>query len=500
MSGTTYLAGRALLALVLMLAFYGLALAMVGLLLGVLYLEVYLGKFQLQITLFCLIGAFLIVKAIVPRPDRFPAPGPRLGPGGQPRVFAEIREVAAATGQAMPADVYLILEVNAWVSQRGGFMGFGSRRVMGLGLPLLQALDVSEFRAVIAHEFGHYHGGDVGIGPWIYKTRAALGRTLQELGEHSGFLTIPFHWYAALFFRVTHAVSRHQELLADALAAKVAGASALGRGLRATHAAALVFPAYMHHEVDPVVTAGYLPPLAAGFAGVLEVPTIAQGVEQALRKELEEGKPDPYDTHPPLRERLAALGVASSESAHRAGPRALSLLESVPDLESELATGWASRYHPAEGGTSLNLNPRVVSLTPVSWDEVGTRVSLPGWRRFVKQFAGLLAGVTPASLPALDWAELGGKIARGGTGADAFAAAEGVVGVAVGLALVRAGYVIDSHPGSPHAVVRGDERIDVFALRERLTRSPEEAEAWRAFCARIGIAADDLGALASGTG
>ena len=52
-------------------------------------------------------------------------------------------------------------------------MGFGSRRVMGLGLSLMQILTVSELRAVVAHEFGHFHGGDVAIGPWIHKTSAA---------------------------------------------------------------------------------------------------------------------------------------------------------------------------------------------------------------------------------------------------------------------------------------------------------------------------------------
>jgi Zn-dependent protease with chaperone function len=61
--------------------------------------------------------------------------------------------------------------VNAWVMQRGGIMGFGSRRVMGLGLPLMRILTCAQFSAVLAHEFGHYHGGDTKIGPWIYKTR-----------------------------------------------------------------------------------------------------------------------------------------------------------------------------------------------------------------------------------------------------------------------------------------------------------------------------------------
>ena len=54
---------------------------------------------------------------------------------------------------------------------------------MGIGLPLLQALTSSQFRAVIAHEFGHYAGGDLKLGGWIYKTRGAMGRTIKNLAR-----------------------------------------------------------------------------------------------------------------------------------------------------------------------------------------------------------------------------------------------------------------------------------------------------------------------------
>jgi heat shock protein HtpX len=498
-AGTTFLAGRAALAVVLMIAFYGLALVVIALLLGVLLLEVRLGKFNLQITIFAVVGAFLILKSIVPRPDRFLAPGPRLGPAQQPRLFSELRRVAADTGQEMPTEVYLILDVNAWVSQRGGFMGIGSRRVMGLGLPLLQVLDLRQLRGVIAHEFGHYHGGDVRIGPWIYQTRGALVRTLQDLSQHSDLLTAPFRWYASLFFRVTHAVSRHQELLADALAARVASAPALASGLRATHAAGLVFPVYLHADVDPVVTAGYLPPLAAGFAQVLERPEISRQLEEAVEQEYKEGKQDPYDTHPPLRERLAALGTTPSGPAISAGERAVALLEELPDLERDLAHTWANRARAVpEDGAALNLGSRVASLTSLSWDEVGTRIALPAWKTFAKPFSSRLAGVTPAALPTLDWAALGGKLNPGGTGAEALQAANTVVGVAVGLALVRQGYALDSRPGAGPALVHGDERVQVFGLRERLGRAAKEVDEWRAFCERTGIGGDDLGLVAGG--
>jgi hypothetical protein len=48
-------------------------------------------------------------------------------------------------------EVYLIGEPNAWVTVRRGMMGFGGRRIMGLGLPLLGALNISQFRAILAH-------------------------------------------------------------------------------------------------------------------------------------------------------------------------------------------------------------------------------------------------------------------------------------------------------------------------------------------------------------
>jgi heat shock protein HtpX len=105
-----------------------------------------------------------------------------------------IREVARAAGQPMSSEVYLVPERNAFVTQRGGIMGFFSRRVFGLGLPLLRTLDADQMRAVLAHEFGHFHGGDTKLGLWIYKTRSAIGRTLHALEQRGSALSLPFRW------------------------------------------------------------------------------------------------------------------------------------------------------------------------------------------------------------------------------------------------------------------------------------------------------------------
>ena len=191
MSSSPSLAGRAVLAVGLMLGFYILAVAMAGALLYIPYAEwTYAGKLHLKLALFCILGAGTIFWAILPRPDRFVPPGPALHPNDHPKLFEVLVGIATATQQEMPSEVYLTAEVNAWVMHRGGIMGFGSRRVMGLGLPLLEVLSVSQLRAVLAHEFGHFHGGDTKLGPWIYKTRAAIGRTQEGLTRHSSLVSV----------------------------------------------------------------------------------------------------------------------------------------------------------------------------------------------------------------------------------------------------------------------------------------------------------------------
>src|SRR5205085_12137526 len=105
-------------------------------------------------------------------------------------------------------------------------------------------------KAIIAHEFGHYSSGDVKLGPWIHKTRATIGRTIA--GVQQTAVRAPFLWYGRQFLKLTHAVSRQQEFIADQIAARVAGHQAAGSALRRVTAIAPLFSAYIGNEVLPV--------------------------------------------------------------------------------------------------------------------------------------------------------------------------------------------------------------------------------------------------------
>ncbi len=477
------LAARAVLAIVLMLGFYILAIAIAGLLLYIPYAEwAYAGRVHLKIAFFCVAGAGIILWSIVPRPDRFTAPGPVLSPNQHTRLFDALRDIAKATNQEMPSEVYLVPEMNAWVTHRSGIMGFGSRRVMGLGLPLLQVLSVSQLRAVVAHEFGHFYGGDTKLGPWVYKTRSAIRRTLEGLAEHSSLLQKPFLWYGMLFFRISHAVSRRQEFTADDLAARVVGRRHVIEGLKLTHSAGLAFDAYWRNEVVPVLRNGWRPPLADGFRHFYASPWVAEAVSASLDHELQGRKADRYDTHPSLRERVDAFEQWPEWEMPGNDLPAISLLQSVEGLEIELIESIL------DGATTQRLKP-------VTWEEVGHEIWAPTWEAETRKYGEALAGITPARLPEISQTldAFASQLAEDVAPAERQKQATAILSMAFAVALNGKGWKVHALPGDDVVFEYNGFRIKPFEVVPKLVSGELTSEAWNQLCVTYEIADLDLG-------
>ena len=400
MSPRLFVFSRALLAVGLMVGFYALALAIISLLGFIGYEAVATGRLGfggLKILAFCGIGIVTIFFSVLPRREEFKQPGPLVEPSDFPDLFREIRDIAAKAGQAMPAEIYLLPDLNAFVSERGGFLGFGRVRILGVGLPLLQTLTVNEVRAVLAHEFGHYHGGDTAVGPWIHKIRAAMARTLEGLAEQSAILRKPFEWYGILFLRTTLAVSRYQEYAADQLAASVAGRLPMVSGLKKVHAFGPMSSAFWTHEVGPAINAGYRPRLAEGFQAFLATPRISASLPKILEDVLKEESTSPYNSHPCLRDRLLALGGADpapGEADDASGP-ALELVRGHERLE------------PGLFGFMLGISPD--KLEPLAWEDSGEKIHRPRMASFYEPFAAKLATLSFREYP--DYFDQPGKVA-----------------------------------------------------------------------------------------
>ncbi len=442
-----------------------------------------------------IVVALVIVWSLLPRRDVFTPPGPRLDAREQPRLFAELAAVAGDLGESLPREVYLVADVNAWVSERGGMMGFGSRRVMGLGLPLLRILTISQFRAVLAHEFGHYYSGDTRLWPWVHKTRAAMARTLGNLGSDSvaralsifqlsrllhHLAVVALVWYWKIFLRVTQAISRRHEYRADELAAHLAGPQALIDGLSAVRGASAALAPFWQTEMIPAMQAGYRPSFSEGFARFIVAPAIGPQISKHVEDQLKQAATDPFDTHPALRDRVAALREQSPRQVAVDDTPAIALLDSLDQMELALLQTIVS---------GLN----VTSLKPMAWDRIGSEAYLPAWRTTVGECSTLLAKYTLETLPELvaNLNELSNYVRDPAgmllTREQRTERAAQVVWRAVTLALIERGWEFHATPGVCY-LERDGSRIlphEVVTQMRSKTLRPEE---WKERCRVLGIA------------
>lgn len=485
-----WMVARAVMAVALMAGFYLFALAIVAVLFWIPYAEwVYIERLDFKIATVCIGAGGAILWAVMPRPDRFEPPGPELTDVAHPRLFDLIRDVARNTEQAEPREVYLLSDVNAWVTQRGGVMGVGSRRVMGIGLPLLQSLSVAELRAVLAHEFGHYWGGDVAIGPWIYKTRAAIGRAIAQL--EGNLLQGLFNGYGRLFMKLTTAISRRQEYVADQLAARVAGASVMQRALKQVTALAPAHQAYLNTEVLPVVRSGFLPPVALGFDLFRADAGVRQATDRIVDETMTSGTTGEFDTHPTLRERLAALDALALANTSPGDSSPAAALINNPD-----ALGRAVLAHAVGAET-------VARLKAVAWDVVGSVVYAPKWRDSIDYHRAWLAPLRVDALPTgpAGYITLGSKlVGRDETNVNAeerIGRAVQMIGMALGCLLARSGWAVRSELGRPLLLVRGDALVNPFEMVRGLADGNVTRERWQEVCEQLGVAGQSLAPAAA---
>jgi len=449
-------------------------------------------------SLFLAIGGSVLGVTILwslrPRREQFRSPGVLLDPARNPRLFAELDRIASLLEEQVPTDVYLIPVANAWVTE------VRSKRILAIGLPLLGALTVAQFRAILAHEFAHYYGGDTRLGPWVYKARNTMVRTFQSLREPSPLLQVVARFalvallyqlvvlilsgYWKLFLRCTQLVSRKQEFRADELASQVAGSKALIDGLRVVNKIDPTVQMYWNNEVVPVMNAGFHAPLAEGFALFVAAPGISAALDDLLEKNLREEKTHAYDSHPPLRERIARASEYSArvgESSQDSGDSALAftLVEDLERAELELL------YLLVPSQQSQKLHT-------ASWESVKATVIADTWRKRVAQFATLLQPIQVSDLPNAcqnpTWVAsqipdppgmLLTRQQRNQRALDLF-------GVAVGQVLVENGWKLIAQPGV-FSLERDGRIVQPVVMVHELAAGKITPEAWVQQMAELGV-------------
>lgn len=245
--------------------------------------------------------------------------GQTLSPAQAPQLWSFVQDIARRTEARVPDTVVVGLNEGFFVTEHAVQLANGQRvpegRVLYLPLPYMSFMERPEVSAVVAHELGHFTGEDTRYGLQfspIY--RSLLNSILAVTNEHAddddgwrAWITAPASlygkWFLHSFDEAVHHWSRERELAADAFSSRIAGTAPAALALlRSAVLQEFVDEALAHNQQAP-------PHLREGVLSRVRRQVAEHGLGDP-RNHLDDQQSHPLDTHPTLKQRLDALGVA----------------------------------------------------------------------------------------------------------------------------------------------------------------------------------------------
>jgi Zn-dependent protease with chaperone function len=313
---------------------------------GIFYVFFIIGRIPVQIAVIVIVGVFYtliaIVRSVFTR-VRDADPGRLLPQAESPGLWKVAEEVAAKVG-ARPIDaIYITPGTEIAVTERGSLLsklrGTG-KRCLVLGLGVLPGLTQSQFKAILAHEYGHFTNRDTAGGNLAYQVKTSLHRMAYSLaasGQAHWFnpVWLFINGFYRVFLRITLGASRLQEILADRYAAMAYGKRNFIEGLKHTVRQNVVFDFQANHEVQASHNQrrmlGNLYRLSP-----IEAPALLEKVEKQV-EEVMSRTTSAYDSHPSVRYRIKLveqLGIL--ESGEYNSDPVSDLIHNLETLQSEM--------------------------------------------------------------------------------------------------------------------------------------------------------------------
>jgi Zn-dependent protease with chaperone function len=236
-------------------------------------------------------------------------------PEQEPELFRFLYQLADDAGAPRPHRVFLSGRVNAAVFYDLTLLNlvFPSKKNLEIGLALVNGLNLGEFKAVLAHEFGHFRQGSMAVGRWVYVAQQVATHIIYQRDILDRFLAglsridIRIAWIGWLLRLIVWALraildtafslvvlaqrslSREMEFHADMVSVSLTGSDALVHALHRLGAA---------DEAWERALAFAGQELAAGNA-VSDIFVVQKIVAQRMKDILDD---DYYECPPPLPE------------------------------------------------------------------------------------------------------------------------------------------------------------------------------------------------------
>ncbi|MGA1864546.1 MAG: M48 family metalloprotease [bacterium] len=215
-------------------------------------------------------------------------------------------------------EIFISDELNACILQipRFGIIGF-NRNYLKIGLPLMAVLSLDQFKACLAHEFGHLSKNHGRFSGWIYRLHSTWFALTEHYGSQGRSILL-FRWFLNRFFpyfsAYTFVLRRANEYEADqcseeATSPQIAALSLVNITIR-RH--------IIYHEIWPKIfqqiKENTPAPQNAISLVIQEISKVCptESVLKAIDLNLKL-KTLTNDSHPSLSDRLIALGIPGEQ-------------------------------------------------------------------------------------------------------------------------------------------------------------------------------------------
>jgi len=228
---------------------------------GLFYLFFSLGHYPIKFMLILAVGSALtiygIVRSLLVKVDSSD-PGRKLETDEAPELLSLTNEVAAKIGTRPIDEIRITPSTDLAVYENGSWkdkMQDKAKRILILGIGILKDFNLGDFRAVLAHEYGHFSNRDTAGGKIALRVRTDMDKYIIALcsaGQNVSW-NIAFQFlrlYNFIFRRISHGSTRLQEVMADYMAAKTYGKLTFQNGLTYVIRREIEFNAFANSEID----------------------------------------------------------------------------------------------------------------------------------------------------------------------------------------------------------------------------------------------------------
>jgi Zn-dependent protease with chaperone function len=231
---------------------------------GLVYLFLMIGTIPIKLTIILFIGVvvtiFSMIKSLLVKVN-YTEPGRVLKKEEAPHLYKLTDEVAQIM-QTRPIDEIRITPLNDMaVYEKGTWqekMNDKGKRILIAGTSVLNDFKTEDFKAVLAHEYGHFTHRDTAGGEIALRVQNDMHKYFVALyeAEQNTIWNVAFHFlrlYNFIFRRISHGATRLQEVLADRVAAEKFGAVAFENGLTHVIKRDIEFGKFATQEINDAV-------------------------------------------------------------------------------------------------------------------------------------------------------------------------------------------------------------------------------------------------------